>query len=763
MKSRLISINRFLPGWLIPSILLPAAVLALNVLFGSGPLWFGNEANAADNNDRRVVILGFDGLDYDLVEEFIEQGELPNLERLSEQGELRPLLSSTPPESPVAWSTMVTGTNPGKTGVFDFLRRNPDTYFPELNMTDVVQAPEFLFETVPISPPILQNARHGPAFWTYASEAGVNTIGIMMPMNMPPEEAPGSYIFSGLGVPDARKTMGTYVYYVEDMQVARDRTGSEDDTEMGGRVIRVDINDNEIETFIPGPFDPVRPGSTDELRADVAMTVDPGAGTLDFNITNKTPFRFIVFFGGAILTLLVMLILWWFLARALKNNARGFGIVAIIFIIFLAILGIVSRPTTSVFSTNVSEGEWSDWIPVKFLVTDWVPLEGFFRVYFIEAGPDFQVYVSPVSIDPRGTMVAISFPGSYAGELLDEYGYFKTYGWDTETWALNENVIDEETYLEDCYNNWDTKENMVLDQMKRDDWRLFATVFQATDHVSHMFWRTRDTAHPMYSDEIAEEYGEVILDIYRRSDDMVGRVMNEILDENDELIVMSDHGFNSFRYAVNLNRWLVDNGYMTEKPNLLGNLLGGQQRSVPELFKRQQEFFEWVDWSRTEAYALGLGQIYINLEGREAHGIVTENERDALIDEIIDGLLELTDPNTGQRVLVDAYRADDIYSGDNMEYSPDIVVGFADGYRVSWQTTLGVAAEDLVEPNAKKWSGDHCSFDPSVTLGVLFSTVPLTVDDPALIDLTPSILGLFGIDKPDRCDGRQIFDISEPE
>jgi predicted AlkP superfamily phosphohydrolase/phosphomutase len=233
--------------------------------------------------------------------------------------------------------------------------------------------------------------------------------------------------------------------------------------------------------------------------------------------------------------------------------------------------------------------------------------------------------------------------------------------------------------------------------------------------------------------------------------------MDEVLDSDDVLIVMSDHGFNPFRKAVNVNRWLVDNGYLAEKAGRAGGEAGGRPSSVYELFSPEKEFFGWVDWSKSKAYALGLGQIYINLEGREKHGIVTENERSDLIDQIVAGLKEIRDPVTGEKVVINAYRADKIYFGDNMVYAPDIVIGFAPGYRVSWQTCLGVAAENLIEPNNRKWSGDHCSFDPSVTKGILFSTLPITVPDPCLLDFAPSILSLVGVEKPARCDGRVIF------
>jgi hypothetical protein len=216
-----------------------------------------------------VIVLGFDGMDFNLVSRYLDEGKLPNLKRLKDKGVFSPLMSSNPAESPVAWSTFVTGTNPGKHGIFDFLRRNPDTYFPELNMTDVVMDPRFLFDTIPIQAPVLRNCRKGRSFWGYAADAGVPTTGIMMPMNMPPDEAPGSKELSGLGVPDIRRTMGTYVYYVDDISVAERATGSTGGTEMGGRVIEVQRDGDDITTFLPGPFNPLKPGPSDELSVPV--------------------------------------------------------------------------------------------------------------------------------------------------------------------------------------------------------------------------------------------------------------------------------------------------------------------------------------------------------------------------------------------------------------------------------------------------------------------------------------------------------------
>ncbi|HEX9745940.1 MAG TPA: alkaline phosphatase family protein [bacterium] len=744
------------PRW-IAAVCIPIFIFTYLVVTGnSAPL---------EAKTNRVIMLGFDGMDYELTKQYLSQGILPNLQALSEQGVFSALDSTNPSESPVAWSSMITGTNPGKTGVFDFLRRNPVTYFPELNMTDIVTPPEFLFDKMPIAPPVLENGRKGSSFWEYASQSSITMYGISVPMNMPPDTADGTYCLCGLGVPDARRTMGTYVYYVDDVEVARDRTGSEGSTEMGGRVIEVvqdQANPNLYTSILPGPYYPsTLPQKGSEMSADISMLVNPDNDTCDFTITNRSPFKFLVFFGGGLLTLVVGACIWAIGGTIMKSAVRGFGISLLFFIVGLGILGLISKPNIGEHKITLKKGEWSEWVPAKYLVTDWVGLNGFFKIYYIEGDPNFQLYVTPVSIDPRGTLGAnLSYPSNYAQQLLSKYGYFKTYGWDSETWAFNENVIDEQAYLDDLLGNFHNKSEMALSEMKaHEDWEMFASIFFVTDHVQHMFYRLIDPLHPMYDPGLADQYGDSIKDVFIEADNFVGRVMNEVMEPGDVLIVISDHGFNSFRNSVNINRWLVDNGYLYEKPNLLSGLLSDDgDQSVSNLFDNQKKFFQWVDWSKSKAYALGLGQIYLNLEGRESQGIVTANEKDELIDEIIAGLKEMVDPATGTPMLINAYRADEIYHGDHMEYAPDIVVGFQDGYRVSWQTTLGVAAEDLVELNMKKWSGDHCSFDPSITQGVLFSNIGITKEEPSLLDIAPSMLSLLGAPKPDRMDGEIIFE-----
>jgi predicted AlkP superfamily phosphohydrolase/phosphomutase len=185
------------------------------------------------------------------------------------------------------------------------------------------------------------------------------------------------------------------------------------------------------------------------------------------------------------------------------------------------------------------------------------------------------------------------------------------------------------------------------------------------------------------------------------------------------------------------------------------------EKKLRDLFGGGQ-FWENVDWSRTTAYAMGLGQIYLNLKDREGHGIVSPGAESAAVqNEIARKLLTLTDPKTGARMVDAVYKRDDIYSGPFLDNAAELQVGLAEGYRVSWQTALGGSPPGIVYPNMKKWSGDHGAFDYKTTPGTLISSRPIEVEGdaaiPRIIDLAPTVLKFFGLPIPSDIDGRPIF------
>jgi len=168
-------------------------------------------------------------------------------------------------------------------------------------------------------------------------------------------------------------------------------------------------------------------------------------------------------------------------------------------------------------------------------------------------------------------------------------------------------------------------------------------------------------------------------------------------------------------------------------------------------------FWENVDWTRTKAYAMGLGQIYVNLKGREGHGIVEPADSKAVQDQLATRLMTMTDPATGARMMDAVYKRDDIYKGPFFDNASELQVGLADGYRVSWQSTLGGSPPGIVYPNMKKWSGDHGSFDYKQTAGVLISSRALSEEHADIMDIAPTVLKYFGVPIPSDIDGKSIF------
>ncbi|HEY6894337.1 MAG TPA: alkaline phosphatase family protein, partial [Rhodanobacteraceae bacterium] len=296
----------------------------------------------------------------------------------------------------------------------------------------------------------------------------------------------------------------------------------------------------------------------------------------------------------------------------------------------------------------------------------------------------------------------------------------------------------------------DDRAQVILQRIDAHQWDLMVGVIESTDRVQHMMWRLIDPTHPMYDKALAAKFGDSIERVYRRCDEFVGEVMQRV-DASTPIVIVSDHGFHSFRQSVNLNTWLVQEGFMA---------IQGQQpgeKKLQDLFGGGT-FWENVDWSRTKAYAMGLGQIYINLKGREAHGIVAPGaESTAVQNDLAARLMTMTDPNTGARMVDAVYKSDDVYSGEFKKNAAELQVGLAEGYRVSWQSTLGGSPPGIVYPNMKKWSGDHGSYDYKQTSGTLISTQPIGTAAPQIIDIAPTVLKYFGLPIPSDIDGKPLF------
>ena len=382
---------------------------------------------------------------------------------------------------------------------------------------------------------------------------------------------------------------------------------------------------------------------------------------------------------------------------------------------------------------KLEEGQYSDWIRLVFHAAPGFRVRGLARFLVTETAPEFSLYVTPIQIDPEAPALPVSHPPYYAAYLAKLIGPYATAGMAEDTWALNERVIGEAAFLDQAYLTLAEREAMFRSALERAREGVVACVFDTSDRVQHMFYRhLNGDGEPRWRNTIPE--------LYERLDRVVGETMKYV-DDKTILFVLSDHGFCHFRRAVNLNSWLHQNGYLALAD---GAAQGGR-------------YFEHVDWSRTRAYALGLGGLYLNLGGREAQGIVSAGaEAKGLKRELIAKLSGLADGDRGETAILRVYATDALYRGPYLDSAPDLIVGYNQGYRVSWESAVGQVTSRVIEDNTKAWSGDH-AVDPALVPGVLFSNRPIDRDDPGLEDLAPTALELFGLDCPSWMDGKPLF------
>ncbi|HNV86503.1 MAG TPA: alkaline phosphatase family protein [Candidatus Omnitrophota bacterium] len=378
--------------------------------------------------------------------------------------------------------------------------------------------------------------------------------------------------------------------------------------------------------------------------------------------------------------------------------------------------------------TTLKPGEWSDWQEVRFKAGFLRTIKGIFKFYLAELDPEFKLYISPINLDPRMPLFPISSPQSYSKKLAGRLGLYHTQGMPLDTWAVNERRLTEEAFLKQVDSVFNEQKALFDLEISRFNSGVLFFYFGFLDTIQHMFWRYTDPEHPLYEPNAPKEYKEMIETWYEKMDTVLGETM-DWLKPDDILIVLSDHGFNTFRRAVHLNSWLRKNGYLELKDP--SSEAGG-------------ELLQDIDWAKTKAYAIGFGAIYINQKGRERDGIVNPGEEtERLKKEIAQKLIGWTDEKYQRPVLHKVYSREEIFRGPFADETPDLYAGFNIGYRPSWQTALGAVPELLLEDNLKKWSGSHL-FDPSLIPGVLFLNRKIGKENPSIYDITPTILEIFG-------------------
>ena len=394
---------------------------------------------------------------------------------------------------------------------------------------------------------------------------------------------------------------------------------------------------------------------------------------------------------------------------------------------------------------KLHKNEYSDWIKVDFKAAPGIKVHGICRFLLISTEPEFRLYVTPINIDPEKPVMPITYPAVYSTYQAKRQGSFATLGLAEDSWALNENFLSDEGFIQQCIDLDQEREAMFFDALDKVKSGLCVCVFDGTDRIQHTFWRHIDEDHPAHKDYQKQEHNP-IEELYKRMDDLVGKTAAECNNKDTVLMIISDHGFNAFRYGVDLNRWLEENGYLKVKES-----------------QRGQKHLSGIDWSETRAFALGLSGIFLNIKGRESQGIVDSGEQaEQLRDEITEKLSSLTDSaRDNQPAIKQIYNALKIYRGPYKGEAPDLLVGYHRGYRASWETAIGEVTENIFHDNTKAWSGDHC-IDHSLVPGVLFCNRAVEADNPRLMDIGPTVLDMFGVTVPSYMDGKPLA-VSEAE
>lgn len=630
-------------------------------LLGTGAMACGPPPAEAK---RRLIVLGVDGMDPTLTRRLMAEGKLPNLKAMVRTGSLLDLQTSIPPQSPVAWSHIITGQDSAGHGIYDFVHRDPERLTPYLSTSRVDPGFALPFGDwrLPLGGDEIRLLRGGRSFWSRLAEHRIASRVLKIPAHFPPSEDAGAHTLSGMGTPDLLGTYGTFQVFDSDPTLAARQL-------QGGVAHWLSaLGDGRFHSTLVGPSHP--------LRRD-----------------------------GRPLTLPV---------KVAVNGPRTAALV-----------------TAGDSRALLRPGEWSTWLPVAF---DPGPLasriSGMIRLFLKSLEPHVVVYASPINLDPTAPAMPLSWPRDWSQALAAETGRFYTQGMPEDTKALAARVLSDQDFQAQAELILEEERRLLLSQLARSDAGVLFHYFSVIDQLSHIYFSALEPDAP----PALAQHAAVLPRFYGRIDQIIGEVRS-VVGPRTAVLVMSDHGFAPYRFKVNLNTWLQREGYLTLRSPPGAGPLGH------------------IDWVRTQAYALGLNQLFINQQGRETGGVVPPERAPLLIDRIARRLESWVDPGTGARVVSRTFRPD---PGAHPGRAPDLIVGFARGYRSSDLSATGVTEARAVFPNDDRWSGDHC-MDPALVPGVLASSRKLGAHQPALIDLAPTILGYFGLSAPGELQGQSLW------
>jgi len=643
-------------------------------------------ADSIDSAEKKkLILIGIDGMDPNLMRQYLDAGKMPNFQKIIDnKGDFKKLATTFPPQSPVAWATFSIGANPGQHGIFDFIHRDPETLFPFLSVTST-EGSEISYKLnkieIPLSAPKITNLRQGIPFWDYLCENNIPSYIMQIPANYPPtypKKNTHLKALSGMGTPDLLGTQGTFSFYTSEPTKLKQTIG-------GGKIYPVKVIDNKVENFIYGPEHPYKNHESYGNESDLLL---------------KIPFT-----------------------------------------VWIDELNDVAKIDIQDNEILLNKGEFSGWVKLNFPVIPAIQnISGIVKFCLKECHPHLKLYVSPINVNPQNPALPITFPNSFSQELFKNVGYFYTQNMPPDTKALEHNVFSDDDFLVQMNMVFKEEEERLWYELKNFKEGFLFHYFCVNDQASHVFWRTIDPMHPLYTKKLNREYGDTLEKLYIKFDDIIGK-LNSYIDDNTLLIIMSDHGFTSFRRGVNINTILLNNGFIS---------------LVDPESQGKYELFENVDWSNTYAYNLGINSVYINLFNRETDGIVFEEDYIDTCEKIRSLLLNYIDPETGLHPIRHVKLRDEIYSGPYVKDAPDLIIAYSNGYRASWDTILGKMPKEEISDNKSPWSGDHC-ISPDIVPGIIVTNKKILKTNPGLIDMAPTILDYFHIKKGAHMEGNSIF------
>ena len=564
---------------------------------------------------------------------------LPNLRKLRQEGAFGRLATTTPPQSPVAWSTFITGLPPEEHGIYDFVHRDAATLAPSSSLSQNNE-PRFHLPLgpfdLPLSLPRITSLRKGTPFWQQLAKRGIPATIIRMPGNYPPEHS--GEALAGMGVPDLTGTLGTFTFFTDD-------PAEYSHAVIGGRIEKVSLVNGRANLPLAGPLNPLRKDRA-VVSTNVVFDVDP---------------------------------------------TRSVG-----------------RLSVNHMLSVVQEGEWSGWQQAEFaLVPHLASVKGMFRVYVKQLHPRLALYVTPVNADPLSPDLPLSYPQKFSGQLARQTGRFFTLGIAEDTAALRQQVFTHAEFRTQADLVFDDERRLLTECLKRFDRGLLFYYISSIDQNSHILWG---------------RYDAELLSVYQAVDRSIAQIRQTIPDA--DLIVLSDHGFAKFERAVHLNTWLLHRGFLSTNQA-----------------EEKEGTLQQAQWDTTEAYAIGLNGLYLNMKGREKHGSIEPGvAREALLTKLEQQLTSWRDPENGRQIVEVVSR--NVVPPRNAAIAPDLIVGYGPGYRASWQTALGGVPEAELENNSDAWIGDHC-MNPAAVPGVLFLSGPQAKMPARLQDMTEFVLHKF--------------------